>query len=291
MSAAPAKPAMAEPEKKTTAPKPVAEKSEDDYEDDWNDDAWGETDFGEVDGVKGAKKDEPASKPAKNEKKDLYFGQDDDLDDFEQDFNDKDVDKFNKVLSTSKETGGLLASIGIKNKDIAAEDASAGEAEEAPHNKSDLFDTSKDRIAKKAGAKAKDSDEEDFDLGFNSGKKPTNKEPAAASETKIGKDGDLTEDDQKKEVEEHFKMIYDGDAELRKKLAHTNVAQFSVEDKLQILEAYMEGGGAAGVHIDYDDDDDEKELAQMTEEEIEILNANFAAIYARDPELQAMLKG
>lgn len=53
----------------------------------------------------------------------------------------------------------------------------------------------------------------------------------------------------------------------------------------------MEGGGAAGVHIDYDDDEDEKELANMTEEQIEILNANFAAIYARDPELQSYLKG
>jgi hypothetical protein len=78
-------------------------------------------------------------------------------------------------MSTSKETGGLLASIGIKNKDIANEDASLeGEAEEAPHNKSDLFDTSKDRVAKKAADKkknvGKDSDE-DFDLGFNSNKK------------------------------------------------------------------------------------------------------------------------
>jgi hypothetical protein len=79
-------------------------------------------------------------------------------------------------LSTSKENGGLLASIGLKNKDYNYEEASLdGDSEEAPHNKSDLFDTSKDRVAKKGGAKAKgtkgkDSDE-DFDLGFNSGKK------------------------------------------------------------------------------------------------------------------------
>lgn len=79
-------------------------------------------------------------------------------------------------MSTSKENGGLLASIGLKNKDFAYEEASLdGDSEEAPHNKSDLFDTSKDRIAKNSkaknkGAKGKDSDE-DFDLGFNSGKK------------------------------------------------------------------------------------------------------------------------
>lgn len=79
-------------------------------------------------------------------------------------------------MSKSKENGGLLASIGLKNKDFAYEEASMdGDSEGAPHNKSDLFDTSKDRIAKKEGAKTKgakgkDSDE-DFDLGFNSGKK------------------------------------------------------------------------------------------------------------------------
>ena len=64
---------------------------------------------------------------------------------------------------------------------------------------------------------------------------------------------------------EHAQEGWDGGEHL-KKLQHTNVAEFSVGDKLQILEAYMEGGGAAGVHIDYDDDEDEKELANMTEE-------------------------
>ena len=126
------------------------------------------------------------------------------------------------MLSTSKEAGGLLASIGIKNKDIH-EDASLEGDTDAPHNKSDLFDTSKDRVGKKA-AKNKDSDGEDFDLGFNSGKKPT-------SDGKKDQ-GELTEEEQRKEVEEHFKMIYDGDAELRKKLQHTNVAEFSVEAEL-----------------------------------------------------------
>ena len=98
-------------------------------------------------------------------KKDLYFGSED----------LGKEEKFNKVLSTSKENGGLLASIGLKNKDFNNEDVSLdGDSEEAPHNKSDLFDTSKDRIAKKGmkATKNKDSDE-DFDLGFNSGKKPT----------------------------------------------------------------------------------------------------------------------
>lgn len=91
-------------------------------------------------------------------------------------------------MTSSKEGGGLLASIGLKNKDIANDDASLDEDnEEAPHNKSDLFDTSKDRVAKKKAQaknnKGKDSDE-DFDLGFSSSKKQPAAEVKADSKKK-----------------------------------------------------------------------------------------------------------
>lgn len=53
----------------------------------------------------------------------------------------------------------------------------------------------------------------------------------------------------------------------------------------------MEGGGAAGLQIELEDEDeDEKALAEMTEDEIQILNSQFAHIYASDPELRAALK-
>lgn len=225
-----------EDKKTTTAPAAAAKtKDEDEYEDDlgWDEDAWGETDFGEVDTKK---KPDPKKEPAKAEPK---KGKDD-LE-----------DKFNKVISTNKETGGLLASIGLKNKDIANEDASLeGDSEEAPHNKSDLFDTSKDRVAKKGGKadqKKKDSDE-DFDLGFNSNKKPaTEKKEAAADPKKAKTEAEMTEAEQKREIEEQFKMIYEGDPELRKTLERSDVANFTVEEKFQIIEAYMAGGGAAGL--------------------------------------------
>lgn len=184
----------------------------------WDDDGWGDADFGEVNSKKhlgknqskDTKKDQQAAKNEKNKKD--YFGNDG-LDALEKDFAmDKNEDKFNKVLSTSKEHGGLMASLGIKNKDIANEDASLeNEAEEAPHNKSDLFDTSKDRVAKKAGAKeqnknkGKDSDE-DFDLGFSSSKKQAaerEKDKKQGSDKKKSKnEGELTEAEQRKEIEE-----------------------------------------------------------------------------------------
>ena len=56
-------------------------------------------------------------------------------------------DKFNQVLSTSKENGGLLASIGLKKGD-ANDESIIDDSEEDPHKKSDLFDTSKDKIGR-----------------------------------------------------------------------------------------------------------------------------------------------
>lgn len=230
--------------------------------------------------------------------KDVKKGKGGLLEDLDKDYAAKEKtnaneDKFNKVMSSSKENGGLLASIGLKNKDIANDDASLDEDnEEAPHNKSDLFDTSKDRVAKKKAQaknnKGKDSDE-DFDLGFSSSKKKSVADSAGDSKKKGAQEEDLTEEQQKKEIEEQFKMIYEGDPELRKTLERSDVANFTIEEKYQIIEAYMAGGGAAGLQIELEDEDYEKDLAQMTAEDRELLNANFAQIYARDPELRAML--
>lgn len=50
-----------------------------------------------------------------------------------------------------------------------------------------------------------------------------------------------------KTIEDRFKALYDGDPELRKVLEKSDVATFSVEEKYQIMEAYMQGGGAAGL--------------------------------------------
>lgn len=45
-------------------------------------------------------------------------------------------------------------------------------------------------------------------------------------------------------------------------------------------------GGAAGLQIELEDeDDDEKVVAEMTEEEMEAVEAQFAKLYAADPDL------
>ena len=73
----------------------------------------------------------------------------DDLPEIGSTFPQKNEDKFNQVMSSSKEGGGLLASIGLKKEDMK-EDSMGGDdsqqEEGDPHKKSDLFDTSKDRV-------------------------------------------------------------------------------------------------------------------------------------------------
>lgn len=162
----------------------------------------------------------------------------DDLPEIGSNFQNKD--KFNQVMSSSKEGGGLLASIGLKKDDV--KDGESEDAEEDPHKKSNLFDTSKDKIGQgKAGKKeAVQSDEDDFDLGFGSGKKDkepksNNKSGGAGEFEMLGgmSDGDDENavEENSKAITEQFRMIYDSDPELRKALEKSDVASFSVEEK------------------------------------------------------------
>ena len=79
--------------------------------------------------------------------------------------------------------------------------------------------------------------------------------------------------EQKKAIDEQFAMIYEKDPDLRKALEKSDVANFSADEKFQIIEAYMQGG-AAGIQIELEDDeDDEKALAQMSEEDLALVEA------------------
>jgi hypothetical protein len=102
-----------------------------------------------------------------------------------------------------------------------------------------LFDTSKDKIGGHNAKKdVQQSDEEDFDLGFGSSKKATalkanNKSGAGEFENEMGM---MSEEDDAEEnskaINDQFKMIYEADPELRKALEKSDVASFSVEEKL-----------------------------------------------------------
>lgn len=101
-------------------------------------------------------------------------------------------------------------------------------------------------------------------------------------------DGPMT-DEQQKAIHEQFQMIYEKDPELRKALEKSDVASFNIEEKYSIIEAYMQGG-AAGLQIELEDDEeDEKAVLDMSEEEIAVVEAQFAKLYAADPELQSAI--
>ncbi len=179
------------------------------------------------------------------------------------------------MLSTSKENGGLLASIGLK-KGEDADESFGDESQEDPHKKSDLFDTSKDR-GKAKQAKAGEgfgSDEDDFDLGFASSKKKGDEEgakgkPSAPEADNEGMNmSDIDDPENNKIIDEQFKAIYEKDPELRKALEKSDVSTFTTFEKFQILEAYTQGGGASALQIELaDDDDDEAILNEMSEED------------------------
>ena len=83
-------------------------------------------------------------------------------------------------------------------------------------------------------------------------------------------EGPMTEE-QQKAIHEQFQSIYDKDPELRRALEKSDVASFSLVEKYQIIEAYLQGG-AAGLQIELDDDDDElKQMQEMSEEELAMI--------------------
>ena len=250
---------------------------------------------------------------AEKQKRDLFFGgaggaseggDDFDLDQMDLDmldkkeFDDKNEDKFNQILSTSKENGGLLASIGLKRGE---NDESIGDEsqEEDPHKKSDLFDTSKDRGAAK-NANMKDdgmqSDEDDFDLGFGLSKKEDDDAADIAKGNAAGNtfegEGQIDVDDAEhaKIIDDQFQAIYEKDPELRKALEKSDVSTFNTYEKFQILEAYSQGGGAGALQIELADDEDEFDLLnEMTDEDKQNLEEQFDGLYASDPVLQEEL--
>ena len=64
----------------------------------------------------------------------------DDLPDLGSNFPEQNEDKFNKVLSSSKEGGGLLASIGLSKAQVRDESMDEDLEEGDPHKQSALFD-------------------------------------------------------------------------------------------------------------------------------------------------------
>ena len=86
---------------------------------------------------------------------------------------------------------------------------------------------------------------------------------------------ELEPEDQAKMIIDQFNLIYENDPEL-KQLLGSDISNLSLEEKYQILTAYMNGGGVRGLLSD--DTDDEKAI-----------EAEFDQIYAEDPKLRQLI--
>ena len=88
------------------------------------------------------------------------------------------------------------------------------------------------------------------------------------------------EEDQEKMINEQFQLIYDRDAQLRQVIG-AEAASLTLEEKYQILTAYMNGGGVQGLLED----------ADMDPEEEKAIEEEFKHIYEADAKLREVLGG
>jgi len=77
--------------------------------------------------------------------------------------------------------------------------------------------------------------------------------------------------------------LYDNDPELRKAL-NNDINGLSLEEKFQIMTAYMNGGGVQALL-------GEDEKGGLDEDEAKIVEDEFNAIYQSDPKLREVLQG
>lgn len=81
-------------------------------------------------------------------------------------------------------------------------------------------------------------------------------------------------------ITEQFQLIYDKDAQLRQVIGAES-ASLTLEEKYQILTAYMNGGGVQGL-LEENDIDSEEEKA---------IEDEFKNIYQTDVKLRELLGG
>jgi hypothetical protein len=110
-----------------------------------------------------------------------------------------------------------------------------------------------------------------------------------------GEEGLEVTEEQRESIERQFKMLYDQDEELRTALAKSDINAIGLEDKFQIIEAYMSEGGVKGLQFQVDEEEaDDVEISraldQMSVKEKQELNDQFQAIYEGDEELRKLVE-
>lgn len=75
-------------------------------------------------------------------------------------------------------------------------------------------------------------------------------------------------------------------------LEKQDVKSFGIEEKYQIIEAYMQGGGAKGLQIEmqsdegYEEEMDEQQIEQLSKGDQQALEMQFMNLYKQDSYLR-----
>ena len=132
----------------------------------------------------------------------------------------------------------------------------------------DIFEDSRSKAEKQK------KEQEKKDESANKAGESTAKKAVAGEE-----DEELEPEEQAKMIIDQFNLIYENDPELRQLLGG-DISGLSLEEKYQILTAYMNGDGVRGLMEDPEKSDDEK-----------LIEDEFNAIYEADPKLRELLAG
>jgi len=84
-------------------------------------------------------------------------------------------------------------------------------------------------------------------------------------------------------INDQFNYIYENDPQLKQVLG-SEVEGLSLEEKYQIMNAYMKGGGVQGLLADEDNEG-------LDEEEAKEIESQFLEIYQGDAKLREVLQG
>lgn len=182
----------------------------------------------------------------------------DDLEDnYEDDFDDDDNDAKNKT----NKVGGVAAA--GKAKDLH---------QDSDEEEDDIFENSRTKenkpVKNPQEVQEKPVAEKQAELKQEGKLQPTD------NDDEEEEDGDPEE--QAKQINDQFQYLYDSDPQLREVLG-SDLASLSLEEKYQIMTAYIHGGGVRGLVSE------EEATEGLSAEDAKVVEEEFQNIYEADP--------
>ena len=183
------------------------------------------------------------------------FGDDDIDDDYEDDFEDdkakSNQKKHDDIFNKSKEKNVVPAAGNSSSSSAADKGKKLPELGKNPQDSKGASEIKKEAVGVKATGSLQQPTEDD---------------------------DDDSEPDQEKLINDQFQLIYDNDPELRQLLGN-EISNLTLEEKYQIMTAYMNGGGVQALLGDDDKGGFDPEEQKMIEEQ-------FLQIYEEDEKLR-----